>query len=294
MALLPLLFTLTLAIALGAGAAVVRRSPPSAESTVAAARRHAALTSALAQTLGLVAGLGTATNQALSTGRAGQLGIAVLLAPVVYGVVHTAVLAVGELTWPRPLGAVRRARLARRGLLDAAPRRLLLPAAVTGVVAALVVVVGGALASPDGRSFTYTVGDGGPGAVSQSASPFPGWFYGRPAAMGLLAVIGLALVALWLVANRPAVVTADTRIEEVLRRASAHRVLRGALTALLVDAGGLLFISGQAMPDIGPSWLGPVSVALMVTGALTVLSAAVVCCLPAPRIPADSPAVAVG
>ena len=294
MALLPALFVLALAAALGAGVAAVRRAPVSTEATVAAARRHAALTATAAVTLGLVAAIGTATSEALRSGRPGQLGVAVVLAPVAYAVVHTAVLAIGELTWPRPIGDVRRARLARRGVLDAAPRRLLMPAAVVTGVAALVIVAGGLLADPDGRTFTYTLGDGGVGTVSQSASPFPGWFYGRPAGLGLLVVVGLALVTLWLVANRPAVVTADDRIEGALRRASAHRVLRGALAALLIDTGGLLFIAGSALPDIGPAWADLLAPALMVIGALTVLSAAVVGCLPAPRVPADLPPVAVG
>src|SRR5690348_6999478 len=102
MPLLPALLVLALAVVLGTGAAVVRRAPVSAESTVAAARRHAALTAAAAQVLGVVAALGTATSEALRSGRPGQAGVAVLLVPVAYAVVHTVVLAVGELTWPRP------------------------------------------------------------------------------------------------------------------------------------------------------------------------------------------------
>jgi hypothetical protein len=290
MSLLPLLFALALAGTLGVGAATVRRAPDSAESTVAAARRHAARTSAAARTLGLGAALGTAATGAPS----GDLGVTVLLAPVVYAVVHTAVLAVGELTWPRPAGDVRRARLARRGLWDSAPRRLLVPAAVALAVVTVVLAVGGLLAGPDGRSLTYTVGDGGAGTVSQTGSPFPGWFYGRPAATGLLVVVVLAVAALWLVATRPAVVTRDARIEEALRRASAHRVLQGALAALLLDAGGLLFVSGTAMPDIGPAWLDAVAAGLVTAGALTALSAPVVAFLPAPRVPAGAPPLPVG
>ncbi|NEK87409.1 hypothetical protein GCU60_16845 [Blastococcus saxobsidens] len=291
MALLPLLFALVLALSLGAGAAAVRRSPVSLESTVVAARRHAALTAATARTLGLVAAVGTAVTGAFSDGRAGAAGLTVLLVPVVYAVVHTVVLAVGELTWPRPAGDVRRAGLVRRGLLDAAPRRLLRPAVGAAAVAALVLVAGGLLGGPDGRSFTYTVGNGGEGTLSQSASPFPGWFYGLPTAAGLSVVAALAVAALWVVATRPAVVTDDARIEQALRRASAHRVLQGALAALLFDTGGLLFVSGTAMPDIGPAWLGALAVVLMVVGAAMVLASAVAAFLPAPRVPADAPAL---
>ena len=60
MALLPLLVMLVLAVAVATGAAVVRRAPASRETTVATARRHAALTAGAALVLAGVAGLSTA------------------------------------------------------------------------------------------------------------------------------------------------------------------------------------------------------------------------------------------
>jgi hypothetical protein len=49
------------------------------------------------------------------------------------------------------------------------------------------------------------------------------------------------------VTERPALGTADERAETVLRRASAHRVLRGATTAALITVGGLVTVSGFSL-----------------------------------------------
>jgi hypothetical protein len=65
-ALLPLLLVLALVAAVAVGAAVVRRSPPSVETTVAAARQHARLTWTAAGVLGAAAAI------AVGTGRLGD------------------------------------------------------------------------------------------------------------------------------------------------------------------------------------------------------------------------------
>ncbi|WP_346620622.1 hypothetical protein [Blastococcus montanus] len=295
MALLPLLFVVTAAFTLGVGATLVRRSPPSTEATVAAARRHARWTSGAAIGLGVAAAVVVADTGAFAGDRPGGQGITVLLVPVAFAVVHTLVLLLGELTWPRPVGEVRHARLARRGTFDTAPRWLLRSAAGAAVGFLAVVTVGALAADPDGRSFSYLRGTGmGAGDLGQTASPFPGWFYGRPAVLGLVVAGVVTLVALHVVATRPAVVTRDERIEAALRRASAHRVLRGATAALLVDTGGLLFIAGTAMPDIGPAAFDWLEGGAMAIGVLSMLAGAAVAFSPAPRVPAEAPAVPVG
>ena len=286
MSLLPLLVVLALVGAVALGAVMTRPPAPTMEATVAAARRHARKTSWVAVGLGLVAAVVTA---ATSSTLAGGLGVTILQTPVVYAVVHTLVLAIGELTWPRPAGEVRRARLVRRGVLDAAPRRLLQAVTGAAVVAAVTVTAGGLLAGPDGRSFTYTLGDGGEGTRSWSSSPFPGWFYGRPAAIGLLLMLVVALATLWIVATRPAVATRDDRVESALRRASAHRVLRAVAAALLLDTGGLVFITGTAVPDAAPGPFRALGAALAVVGVGVVLAGALIACLRAPDVPADAP-----
>ncbi|SDO01220.1 hypothetical protein [Geodermatophilus sp. DSM 45219] len=284
---------------------LVRRSPPSRESAVAAARAHARLGSLAAVVLGGAAALWTGTARLEDAVGPGGLGVTALLVPIAFGVVHTAVLAVTELTWPRPEGAVRRARLARRGSLDAAPRWLVRTAGVAAAAAVLTLVAGAALAGPDGRSVAVSAGEG---RVLATHSPFAGPVYGAPAAVGLLALAALTVGALWVVANRPAVVTADDRVEAALRRASAHRVLRGAVAAALVVSGGLLAVSGLALRSAAMGaaanavgnglpagaaaaalpWVGG---ALGLAGALAVLVAAVVLCTRAPRVPAGEPVV---
>ncbi|GAB3355908.1 hypothetical protein [Modestobacter lapidis] len=287
MALVPLLAVLVLAGTVALGTAVVRRPPPSREASVAAARRHARLASGAAVALGAAAALATAAREVGNTSPGG-LGVTALLVPIAFGIVHTLVLAAGELTWPRPEGAVRRARLVRRGLLDAAPRWLVRTAWAALSLAAAVLVAGALLADATGRRFTHESATGG-SAFSSTASPFPGLFYGRPAAIGLLVLAVAAAAALWIVANRPAVATEDDRIEGALRRASAHRVLRAAVGSSLVVAGGLLLVGGTAMVNAG--LVSAPGLAGAVPGLVTMVTGLVVTFIRAPGVPADSPAV---
>lgn len=294
MSVLLLLPALLVAAAVAAGTGLARRSAPSRETAVSAARRHARQTSAAALVLGAAAAAWVAVVDLGNTSPGGQ-GTTVLLVPITFALVHTGVLAVGESTWPRPAGEVRRARLVRRGLLDAAPPWLVRATAGAVALAVVTVVLGAVLAAPDGRSYTRTFpGNGdGTGLLTATASPFPGLFYGGPTVIGLLLLAAAVLGTLWVVADRPAVATQDDRIEAALRRASAHRVLRAATAAVLVDTGGLLAIGGMAMRvSAGPLlWTG---VAVAVLGLVTMLAGVAVACVRAPAVPADAPAVPVG
>jgi hypothetical protein len=287
MALLLLLAVLTAVVTLATVAALAHRPPPSRETAVAAARRHAQRTSTAALLLGAAAA-GWVAVPDVGDVAPGALGVTALLVPIAFGVTHTVVLAVGELSWPRPEGPVRRARLVRRGPLDAAPRWLVRVTGGAGLAAVATIAIGAVLAAPDGRSIAYTSPDG----LSESAaSPFPGLVYGRPAALGLL-VLGLAVTgALWIVAQRAAVATDDERIEAALRRASAHRVLRGAAATVLVVAGGLLAVGGLAASHVLPGLLSVVATCLTFLGGAGMLAGVVVGCIRAPGVPADAPAV---
>lgn len=105
MALVPLLAVLVLAGAVALAVGVVRRSPPSREASVAAARQHARLAAVAAVALGAAAALVTAAREA-GNHAPGALGATALLVPIVFGVAHTVVLAVGEPTWPGWPGGV--------------------------------------------------------------------------------------------------------------------------------------------------------------------------------------------
>jgi hypothetical protein len=269
---------------------VVRRSPPSQEQAVAAARAHARLGSVAAVVLGCAAALWAGTARLEDATGAGSLGVTALLVPIAFGVVHTAVLGIAELTWPRPEGGVRRARLVHRGLLDAAPHWLVRTATGAAAAAVVTLAAGALLAGPDGRSLTVE-----DPPFSSTASPFAGPVYGRPAALGLLLLAVLTAAALWVVANRAAVATGDGRVEAALRAASAHRVLRGATAATLVVTGGLLGVSGNAAWSVasalGSDVLAVLGMAVGACGLSAFLAAAVVLCVRAPRVPADEPAV---
>ncbi|MGY1803354.1 hypothetical protein ACI78T_08735 [Blastococcus sp. SYSU D00922] len=293
MGLLPLGLLLAGAVTLAVGTAVARRSPPSRETSVAAARAHARNASGAALLLGAMAALYVGTTR-LGDSSPGGLGVTALLVPIAFGVVHTAVLALGELTWPRPQGEVRRARLVRRGLLDqAAPWLVRTGGPAVGLVV-LVLLGGGLIAEDDGRSVSS-----GTDLVRATASPFPGAFYGVPAGLGLLLLGALTVAALWIVADRPAVATADDAIETALRRASVHRVLRVAVGVTLVVAGGLLFVAGRAWHSLATSSLDSglleaAGAATSLVGGAALLAGVVVACIRAPGVPADAPPVRAG
>ncbi|WP_138759983.1 hypothetical protein [Modestobacter altitudinis] len=288
MALLPLLLVVVLAAAVTVGAVLTRRVPPSAEATVAAARQHASWTALTAVVVAAAAALAAGATSPFTGDGPASLGIAALLVPVTFGVVHTAVLALGELTWPRPQGPLRRARLVRRGLLDAAPRWLVRLAGGTVVGAAVTLVLGAVLAEDDGRSVSLRSADG---MLTGTASPFPGWTYGGPAALGLLALTALTIGALRVVATRAAVVTTDERAESALRRASAHRVLRGAVGSALVTTSGLVLVAGMSTRsvagNVGPQALAVLGLVLFGCGLAGLLAGLVVLCVRAPGVPAD-------
>ena len=304
MALLPLFCVVLLVAAVGVGATAARTTPPSGEAAVAAARRHAGLTAATAWAVGLLSAAATGVAGGLGDQ---QVGVTAVEVPLAFGIASTAVLLAGELTWPRPDGALRRARLRRRGLLDSAPRWLLWVDAAALVLAAVTVGAGAATGQDDGRGITLTAADG---RIHSGASPFAGWYYGQPAAWGVLVLAVLVVAALWAVAERSAVATDDDAVEAALRHASAHRVLQGAGAVVLVVTGGLLAVSGNALHSaagsivtsaaandlvIGGAFpvLSAVGTGIGLLAALVALTGLVVLVVPPPAVPADRPGAGV-
>ena len=313
MRLIPLLVLLVVVLGVvGTTAVAARRPAQRREATVAEAVRHAGRISAAALVVGVLAALaaGHAANDSQVTGEslAGRTGTAAISALLGFGLAHTGTVLVGELTWPRPTGTVRRARLVRRGLLDSVPRWLLrLSGAAFGTGLALV-LAGAVLAGPDGRSITVSAAGG---AVSGAAAPFAGVDYGLPTGAGLVCLALLTAGALWAVAARPALGTADERVENALRRASAHRVLRGTTSSALAAVGGLLTVSGLSIRDaatgaldaaavdgleVGTAivvvpWLGGL---LALVGVLGGLAGLALFAARAPRPPVDAPALVEG
>jgi hypothetical protein len=281
---LPAVVVLVLVVAVGLAVSVGGRPGPSQEATVTAARRHALVVSVTAVVVGLFV-VGWLLWAAADPGHGfpGSMSDAAAFAPLAFALGHTVVLAVGELTWPRPTGSVRRARLLRRRLADVVPRRLSRLALAATAAAVVLLVLGALLSDPDGRSISRAQG-----TETRGHGPWPGPHYGGVLATELVLLAAAVAVALWLVVNRPAVATDDERIETALRRASAHRVLRAPTAALLVLTGPLLALTGGGLSGVGylPLAVGTVSA---LVGLVLELSGLVVLCWPAPRVPADEP-----
>jgi hypothetical protein len=254
MAITPLLLLLLLvSLVAGATALLVRQAAHAEDATDARARRHAARMSGTAIVAGVVAAVAAGFAAAYPTmsgipamevSAAGRPGVAAMTLPLAFGLAHTGTILVGELTWPRPGGVIRRARLAHRGLLHAIPVWMLRSAIITLATGIVVIAVGAATADPYGRSITVHAGNG---LAEGAASPFVGAGYGLPALVGLGCLVALTSAALWVVANRPAVVTDHAGVEDALRRASAQRVLRGSTAAAMILVAGLVTVSGLAV-----------------------------------------------
>ena len=170
--------------------------------------------------------------------------------PLLAGVGFAAVHLVGELTWPRPDGPVRRAPLVRRRIRDVAPRALLALTCTWAALLALLLVVCGAAAGSDARSLSYSHA----GRVVNTASPFPGWYYGRWIGVALVILVVGCLAVLALVARRPAVADTDPADDLTLRRTSARRVLAGVQLTVGWTFAACLFVAANAVRSVQPRW----------------------------------------
>jgi len=214
-----------------------------------AAERHARRVTAAAWTalVPLPVLLAAAVGSTLS---GPSRGAVVAALPAVAGIAYLAVHAGGELTWPRPAGAVRRAALSRRRVRDLAPRAVTWLTvtwfAALGVVLALCALAAGT----GGRSLSYAH----PGQLVLTASPFPGPYYGRTIAPAML-LLGLGCIGvLLLVARRPAVSDTSPADDVTLRRTSAGRVLAGVQLAAAWTLAGCLYLAGNAVAGVQPVW----------------------------------------
>lgn len=273
---------------------LVHGSSPSPSRAAQAARRHAAVVHAvaLACLLGALV-LGPAVVAQLPMGPV--QGVLLGLVPAVAGLAFSAVHALGEATWPRPSGMVRRAPLTRRTRADVAPgwlRRVMWAWAALAVVT--LVVCG--LTADGGRAISRTVPGG-----SASSGPFPGWYFGVPLLVAVAVVVVAAEGVLRLVADRAVVSDADPRWDGALRRLSAHRVLRGAQLVLAWTTAGVLVVAGAAVRSVGTEFsadgvstavapYAPVGLALLVLGAAVGLAGLVVAVVPGTPIGEQSPA----
>jgi hypothetical protein len=229
------------------------------------------------------AGIGLGVVAAALTAKAFSLGLGMMLAPVVFGLVVIAGVIVGELaTIPQRQG-VRTAALQTRNVRQYLPR--LLGGLVTASTLCLgsLLVVTTMLGSADelgrgGRVFTRvcsaaTVASSGPTATK---SPWPGLFYSVPLAIAVVVGIFAATVALRTVVLRPRSGSDPELIaaDDVLRRRSAEAVV--AATGVMVAASlvGVALTAGSGLLGTCPTpSLTSLGIALLVLGALMVLLA---------------------
>ncbi|WP_157453754.1 hypothetical protein [Cellulomonas sp. Root485] len=170
--------------------------------------------------------------------------------PAIAGIAYLAVHAGGELTWPRPAGAVRRAALVRRRIRDVAPPAL--SWWTVGVLVALGVLLGvcALAAGTDGRSLSY----GFAGGLVSTSSPFPGLYYSRTIVPAMV-LLGLGCVGVLLLVARRAAVSDTSPADDVsLRRTSAGRVLAGVQLVTAWTLAGCLFFAANAVATVQPVW----------------------------------------
>ena len=233
-------------------AVVPRRTAPAAgdvgtePGALLRARRHAGVVGVLAWVALLAVPLVVSANA--PAGLAG--GVALGLTPAAGGLAAAVVTAVGERTWPRPAGTVRRASLQPRTVRDVAPRTPLVALATWTAALLLVLLATGLSAADDGRSITL---DHAPLPVSGSAGPYPGGFYGIPVCVGTLLVAAAAVAVLHLVAHRPVVPGLSPADDTALRRASARRAVTAAQTVVGLTLAAVLALAGTALRNVARS-----------------------------------------
>lgn len=261
--------------------ALTARPDHALASEVASARRHGLVTSVLAATA-FVATIALLIAFA-SRPSDGYVRLWQGALPLTGAVVALLVLALGELTWPRPRGLQRQVNLNPRTLDDLVPQ--IWTRILVGLVVLTLAVIGFGwwAAHPNGHSLTLVHESG---RHMASASPFPGADYGLPQ----LVALGVALVTLYgvlrLVVLRPAVVRSDVATDNRLRAASAVRAIRVVVSALALTAAGNLFFGGSTGVRLyDPGWQQNLSVAAMLLGAALGVLGILLVLAPAPRLP---------
>lgn len=284
--LVPVVFLTVVGVVVLAVLAATARPSARLAAEVAAARRHANLTSLVATAaflaLGFLALGGLAADADVDGSRL------TATAPLICAAVALVVLLVGELTWPRPTGVRRTALLnARTPLVLTRSRWACGLAAGSAALAALLGATGLA-ADETGRSLTRVFAGSDLGTRTHGA--FPGWFYGVPQLAVLTVLLVLVALVIRTATHRPAVVSADLPTDNLLRRGSVVRALRVALSGVLVTLAGDLFIAGYGLNHVydgGRAALG--AIAMLAAGVLGI-GALVALVIPAPRLRRELPA----
>lgn len=258
-------------------------------SEVASARRHGLVTS-VAAGIAYVAALALmiwfATRPSDGPVRPTPVWLGAM--PLIGSAAALSVLALGEITWPRPRGLQRQANLNPRTIRDIVPRAWRHGLAALATASLVLAGIGWWAADATGRTITVHHAVEG---ITHTGGPFPGVFYGLPQ---LVAVV-LTMLFLWTVLRlavlRPAVVRSDIATDNRLRSASAVRAVRVAASGIALTSAGNLFVGGStALGVLDPGWLQTLSAGAMLLGAGLGMAGIVLVLVPAPRLPKADPA----
>ena len=223
------------------------RRIPTPSQAAGRANRHATLASLVGVAMLVVVLMWLAV--AFLFGASPSDGRLLALLPVLAGACLLAAQAVGQLTWPRPTGSHREAELAPRGVADVTPvwpRRLGL---VWAGGALLLLAVFGVVA--DGpRSLTRDAG-----RYTEAIGPYPGWYYGVPMGLAVIATVVAAGLVLRLITERPAVAGVSAEWDLHLRRRSAAHVTRGIQLVLAITVAGILVAAAWGHLALGRDWV---------------------------------------
>lgn len=296
--LIPLLaIALLAAVVISVVYVAVKRPAPAPSEAAAAAHRHGAAVNVTAWLLAIGLGLLVLTPVGFAGLRLGAPDSATWTAvlagayPAGIGLAFLGAHALGERSWPRPTGTLRRATLVPRG--EVAPRWLR-RVTWTWAVTLVVTLVATGVTATDGRWIRIA-----PEAsfTESTAGPYPGWDFGVPLLLAALLVLAATEGTLLLVARRPAVVDADPDYDAASRRLSAHRVLRGAQLVLGGTLAVVLVVTGGAIVNAQYMGVGAPLVALGYILAVAVLVITLVparAAIPSAATPARPESVALG
>lgn len=235
-----------LAVVLGVLVWDARRTPTPSEAALRA-NRHATL--AYMAGVAVMVVILTWVFGGVAVGLIWRDGRVLATLPALAGASLLVAQAVGQLTWPRPSGALREAELARRTVADVAPllpRRLV----YAWAGAALVLLVIFALDADGPRSLSREAG-----RYSEAIGSYPGWYYGVPMSLAIVVTVVATELVLRLITLRPAVVGASVEWDLHLRRRCAGHVTRGVQLVLAVTTAGILVSAAWAHLQLGHNWV---------------------------------------
>jgi hypothetical protein len=238
--------TLLLALVLGVLLWDARRIPTPSEAA-RRANRHATLASIVGIAMLVIVLMWLAL--AFIFGARPSDGRVVALLPALAGACLLAAQAVGQLTWPRPSGSHREAELAPRGVAEVSPlwpRRL----GIVWAGASLLLLGVFALVADGPRSLTRDAG-----RYAEAIGPYPGWYYGVPMALAVVATVGATELVLRMITARPAVAGVSAEWDLHLRRRSAAHVSRGIQLVLAITVAGILTAAGWGHLSLGHDFM---------------------------------------